>query len=260
MRRQIAIGLLALLLVGCSAPPSERPDFIIAAAADLRFAMDDIAKRFQLLHPEVTVKVIYGSSGQFYQQIENTAPYDVYCSADLEYPRKLAQNGLAMPGTEFQYAVGRIVIWVSKKSTKFPGEVNLQSLRDPSVKFISISNPGHAPYGKAAVAAMTSLGVYGSVKDKLVFAENVSQAWQYIDTGAADIGIIALSLALAQTVKDAGRYWELPLDSYPRMDQGGVILKSTKNEATARAFRSFILADTGRSVLKNYGFFMPNEK
>jgi molybdate transport system substrate-binding protein len=255
---RLLLAVLALTLAGCSAT-TERPDFIVAAAADLRFAMDDIGKRFQLLHPEVTVKVIYGSSGQFYQQIENGAPYDVYCSADLEYPRKLTQNGLAIPGTEFQYAVGRIVVWVSNTSN-LTGEVSLQSLRDPSVKFISIANPGHAPYGKAAVSALTSLGVYESVKSKLVFGENVSQALQYIQTGSADIGIIALSLALAPSVKDTGRYWELPLDSYPRMDQGGVILKSSKNETVARAFRSFVLGDTGRTTLKNYGFFMPLEQ
>ncbi len=254
MRSKITLALVALALTGCHRRPAARPDFLVAAAADLRFAMDEIGKRFQAAHPEVAVKVIYGSSGQFYQQIENGAPYDVYCSADLDYPRHLAQKGLVIPGSEFQYAVGRIVVWVSNASEKQTGEVGLKNLSDPSVRFIAIANPAHAPYGKAAVAALKSLGVYEAVKDKFVYAENVSQALQQVQTQAADIGIIALSLALAPPVKDTGRYWELPLESYPRMNQGGVILKSSQNLSVAQAFRAFVLSEEGRAALKSYGF------
>lgn len=246
-----------LALASCGRPLNQKPDFIIAAAADLRFAMDEIIEQFQREQPSVTVKATYGSSGQFYSQIENGAPFDVYCSADIAYPRKLVESGFALRGSEFRYAVGRIVAWVRADSPIPVESLQQDSLRHPSVLHIAIAHPDHAPYGKAAVSAMHALGVYEDVKSKLAYGENVSQALMYVQQGSAQIGIVALSLALAPTVQKSGRYWEFPLDSYPRMEQGGVILKSSRNPKVAQAFRSFMVSENAGAVLKRYGFSLP---
>jgi len=247
--RRLAVVLAVGAMAGCARYESQKPDFLIAAAADLRFAMDEMAAQFQAAHPEATVKTSYGSSGQFTSQIENGAPYDVFCSADASYPRKLAEEGLALPGSEFIYAIGRIVVWVPASSPiQLTGP---EALRDPSIRHIAIANPEHAPYGKAAEAALRSLGLYAEVKDRLVYGENVTQALQYVETGAAEIGIVPHSLV------KGGRSWEVPPDSYPKMEQGGIILKSSRNAALAQQFRMFLLSEQGRSILLRYGFYLP---
>ncbi len=230
---------------------------MIAAASDLRFAMDEIAAQFQEQHPEVEVKTIYGSSGHFLAQIQYGAPFDVFCSADMAYPRKLAEAGLTVPGSEFSYAVGRIAIWVPNESSIDVEKLGVESLLDPSIIHIAIADPGHAPYGKAAVEAMKTLGVYDSVKDKLAYGDNVSQTLQHIQARSADIGIVALSLTLAPVARGKGRYWEFPLDSYQRMEQGGVISKYSNNEPLSQAFRQFVQGSKSREILKGYGFYAP---
>src|SRR5262249_35333308 len=132
-------------------------------------------------------------------------------------------------------------------------------LLDPSVKKIAIANPQHAPYGRAAVAAMKSLKVYEQAEPKLVLGENTVQAAQFVQSGAADAGIIALSLAVAPQMRSAGRYWEIPLDSYPKMEQGGIILDWAKDADAARSFRDFVLGEHGRGALKRFGFFLPEK-
>jgi molybdate transport system substrate-binding protein len=122
---------------------------------------------------------------------------------------------------------------------------------------VAIANPQHAPYGRAAVAAMQAAGVYAAVQPKLVFGENVEQALQFVQSGAADAGIVALSLALAPPLKTQGRYVEVPLSSYPRLTQGGVILQGAADVESARAFQAFLIGDEGRAILKRYGFFLP---
>ena len=246
LTRQMVV-ILALAATSCSR--SDKPEFLIAAASDLRFAMDEIAAIFQQAHPEVAVKTSYGSSGQFTSQIENGAPYDMFFSADSSYPKKLTEEGLVLPGSEFVYAIGRIVVWVpSTSAIQLSGS---GALRDPSIRHIAIANPQHAPYGKAAEAALRSLGLYDQVKDKLVYGENVSQALQYVETGAAEIGIVPRSLV------KGGRSWEVPADSYPKMEQSGIIVKTSRNAALAQKFRAFLLSEQGRSLLKRYGFYLP---
>jgi molybdate transport system substrate-binding protein len=256
-RLRCLVAALALVTLGACGPRPPDRDFIVAAAADLRFAMDEIAQRFQQQHPEVTVKVTYGSSGHFYQQALNGAPFDVFCSADLAYPRQLAERGFAVPGSEFQYGAGRIVIWVPASSPIDVRKDGMRSLLDPSIRHIAIANPGHAPYGKAAVAAMRSLGVYDAVESKLAYGENIAQTLQYVQMRSAEIGIVALSLALGPNARDSGRYWEIPLDAYPRLTQGGVILRATRHPDAAGAFRSFLLGEDGKSILKRFGFSPP---
>ena len=234
-------------------------EITVAAAADLKFAMDELAAEFRTNHQGTTVKITYGSSGNFFAQLQNRAPFDLYFSANIEYPRKLADAGHALDMNVFLYAVGRIVLWTPTNAPLDVQKLGFQSLLDSSVKKIAVANPQHAPYGRAAVAAMKSLGVYEKAEPKLVFGENIAQTAQFVQSGAADIGIIALSLAVAPQMRDAGRYWEIPLDTYPKMEQGGVIMEWTKEPAAARAFRDFALGRHGRELLKRYAFFLPEK-
>jgi molybdate transport system substrate-binding protein len=254
--RATALGLVLLVAaVGCGSgggSASGNQQVRIAAAADLRYALDEIKTAFARLHPEVALSVTYGSSGTFFSQIENGAPFDLYLSADVTYPRKLLADALALPASEFDYAVGRIVVWVPRDSPLDVEEQGLNVLTDPKVRKIAIADPEHAPYGKAAVSAMTSSGVYDQVKGKLVLGENIAQAFQFVQSGAADVGIVALSLALAPSAQ--GRYWQVPLDAYPKIEQGGVILRSVRDLAATRSFVAFLTGDEGRATLRRYGF------
>lgn len=228
----------------------------MAAASDLKFALDAAIEAFQGSHPGLEVRATYGSSGNFFAQISNGAPFDLFLSADADYPAKLREAGLALEGSEFLYGEGRLVLWVRNGSALDPGKRGIRALLDPSVKHVAIANPRHAPYGRAAEAALKSLGVWDEVKEKLVPAENVAQAAQFVESGAADAGIIALSLALAPPMRAAGHYVELPAGSYPPIRQVGVVLKAAKDPAGAGAFRDF-LAGAGRAVLSRFGFTPP---
>jgi molybdate transport system substrate-binding protein len=239
---------------------SRRREVRVAAASDLKFAMDEVVQEFQKDHPETAVKVTYGSSGNFYSQLSNQAPFDLFLSADIGYPRKLSQQGLTLPGTEFLYAIGSIVLWVPTSSPIQVEQLKMEALRHDSVRHIAIANPKHAPYGKAAEAALRSFGIYEAVQSKLVLGENISQTFQFVQSGNAEIGIVALSLALAPSVKEQGRYWKVPLDAYPRLEQGGIILKWAKDMEAVQSFRKFVMGSKGRPLLKAYGFILSGEE
>lgn len=263
MKRHVRLPVVAVLLALAFAPagacgrPATAPTVRIAAAADLRFALDELTAAFRSAHPEVALTVSYGSSGSFFAQLLNRAPFDLFLSADINYPRQLADRGLTLAGAEFTYAVGRIVLWTAAESRIDPARAGMRALTDPAVRHIAIANPEHAPYGRAAEAAMRTAGVYDSARPKLVFGENVSQALQFVQSGSADIGIVALSLAVSPAIGNAGRFWEIPPDSYPRMEQGGTIVRWASSPDAARLFRSFLLSGEGRAVLKKYGFSVP---
>lgn len=233
-------------------------EITIAAAADLQSAMKDVTDRFEK-ETGKTVKVIYGSSGNFFQQIQNGAPFDMFFSANLDYPKKLEAAGLTNAGGYYQYAKGKIVLWV-RKDSKLDLSRGLQILVNNSVSKIAIANPEHAPYGQAAVAAMQKAGVYDKVKSKLVLGENISQTASFALSGSADVGIIALSLALSQNMRDKGNYVEIPADEYPPIEQACVILKSSKNADTAQQFLSFIKTDEAAKVFQSYGFDISGRK
>src|SRR5688572_5960440 len=231
-------------------------DLTIAAASDLNFAFKELVAEFEKRTGH-HVKLSLRSSGNFFSQIQNGAPYDLYFSADIGYPQKLEEAGHAMPGSLYKYAVGRIVLWTPARTSLELEKLGVDVLLDPSIKRIAIANPKHAPYGRAAVAAMKHFKVYGRVKDKFVLGENISQAAQFVESGAADIGIIALSLALATTMKEAGRYWEVPLNAYPSLEQGAILLKTGKNPEGARAFLVFLQGTEGQAIMHKYGFIPP---
>lgn len=249
----LLVGGAALGLMQPSVALSE--DLTIAAAADLNFAFKDLAAAYEK-ETGVHIKLSLGSSGNFFSQISNGAPFDLYFSADIRYPQKLEEAGDAVPGSLYKYAVGRIVLWAPNGS-KVDVQKGLDALLDPAVKKIAIANPKHAPYGRAAVAAMEHFKVYDRVKDKLVLGENISQAAQFIESGACDIGIVALSLALAPSMKSAGKYWEIPIEAHPPLEQGAVILKSSKNQEAAKRFLEFLKGSQGQEIMQRYGFTVP---
>ncbi|HXP44326.1 MAG TPA: molybdate ABC transporter substrate-binding protein [Candidatus Acidoferrales bacterium] len=251
------LSLIAMMVVGCISQLCVGQEISVAAAADLQFAMQDIAGRFQK-ETGKTVKPIYGSSGNFFQQIQSGAPFEVFFSANLDYPKRLEAAGLTEPGSYYEYARGRIVIWVPSGSKLDLGS-GMKALLDPSVKKIAIANPQHAPYGQAAVAAMQREKIYDKLKDKFVLGENISQTASFVVSGAADVGIVALSLALSPNMKDKGRYAEVPSEEYPPIEQACVILRSSKNKDVARQFLSFIKTGAISDVLKNYGFDVPSD-
>jgi molybdate transport system substrate-binding protein len=251
----VAALACVLCLWGAAARAAE---ITVAAASDLNFAFKEIVVDFEKKTGN-TVKLSLGSSGNFYAQLLNGAPFDVFFSADIGYPKKLEEAGLAEPGTLYMYAVGRIVVWTPQGSPIDVRSLGIKALQHPSVKKIAIANPKHAPYGRAAVAAMEHYKIYEAVKEKLVLGENISQTAQFVQTGGVDIGVLALSLAVAPAMKETGMYWEVPLEAYPRLEQGAVVLKAAKELKTARAFLDYIKGPEGTAVFKRYGFFLPEK-
>jgi molybdate transport system substrate-binding protein len=231
----------------------------VAAAADLKYALDDAATEFRGRHPDIRLTVSYGSSGNFFAHLQNQAPFDVFLSADIGYPRMLVDQKLANEETEFRYAVGQIVVWVPNGSPLDVDRLGMKAVVDPSVKRLAIANPRHAPYGRAAEAALMEFDLYEEVQDRLVLGENVAQTAQFVESGAADAGIIALSLAMAPTMRDKGRYWIVPLEAYPRLEQGGVTMNWAQDRDAAQSLRSFLTGDEGRAILQRHGFLLPEE-
>lgn len=227
-------------------------DVTVAAAADLQPAMQEIGGRFQK-ETGKTIRVTYGSSGNFLQQLQNGAPFDMFFSANLDYPKKLEVAGLTEPNSFYQYATGKIVIWV-RNDSKLDISSGGPSLLNPAISKIAIANPIHAPYGQAAVAAMKKAGVYDKVATKFVMGENISQTASFVVSGAADVGIIALSLAVSPNMKGQGRYFEIPTQDYPPIEQACVILKSSQHKADATAFLNFIKTHAISELFRSYGF------
>lgn len=251
-RRTLLMMLLAALGIARVATAQE---VRVAAAADLKFAMQDVATQFEK-QSGTKLDVTYGSSGNFFSQLQNGAPFDLFFSADIDYPRKLEAAGLAERGTLYEYAVGRIAIWTPGDAKVDVTRLGWKTLLDPSVQKISIANPEHAPYGRAAVSALQKAGIYEQVKGKLVYGENISQAAQFVQSGNAQAGIVALSLAVSPGMKD-GKRWEIPADMHPPIEQAAILLKAAKNKDTARAFLEFVKSEPGRATLAKYGFTFP---
>jgi molybdate transport system substrate-binding protein len=252
-----AAAILMVWLWPCVPAAAAGAELRIAAAADLTFAFKDVTARFQK-QTGAGVTLTYGSSGNFFAQIQNGAPFDLFFSADIGYPEKLEAAGLAEPGSIYEYASGKIVIWVPAASKLDPGR-GLAMLLDPTIRKIAIANPQHAPYGSAAVAAMRREGVYDKIKSKLVLGENISQTAQFVESGNADVGIIALSLAVAPAMKDKGRYAAIPADDYPPIIQAAVILKSSKRKELANQFLKFLKEPAGVALMEQYGFSVPKD-
>jgi molybdate transport system substrate-binding protein len=249
---------LFLLIALAAAQVAQAGEVTVAAASDLTFALTDIAHGFERKTGN-RVRLVCGSSGNFFAQIQNGASFDVYFSADVEYPRKLAARGLAAAPTLWVYGTGRIVLWAPAGSPLDLGKMGMKALLDPSVRRIAIANPAHAPYGRAAKAALESFKLYEQVRDKLVLGENISQTAQFVASGNAQVGILALSLACAPTLKDNGTYWEIPVDSYPPLEQAAVIPTAAKDKTLARVFLDYVRTPEAQAILRHYGFKPPEK-
>ena len=224
----------------------------IAAAADLRYALNDIKIEFLKSNPNVKVDIIYGSSGNLYQQIVNKAPYDIFFSADIIFPKKLDSLKLCSTKPKL-YAIGFLVLWTSKLDTS--KGINL--LLDNKVKKIAIANPKHAPYGIRAIEFLKYYKFYQTVSNKLVEGENISQAAQFALSGNAEIGLIALSLALSPEMMSKGNYILLNENSYSALEQSYVVLKDAETKANVMKFYNFIGTNEARKIFTKYGFRLP---
>jgi molybdate transport system substrate-binding protein len=244
---------MCLLVAGQTAHAEEK--LTIAAAADLKFALDEIVVLFKRAHPSAQIETIYGSSGNFSTQIRQGAPYDIYFSADIAYPRALMAEGLA--ASEVQtYGVGRIVLWSSSRDA---GKMTLADLADPSIHKIAIAHPRHAPYGKRAEEALKAAGVWKKVEAKLVYGENIAQTAQYVQSGNAQVGIIALSLALSPELAKLGGYALIPGKLHQPLEQGYIITRRAADNMLARDFTAFITGGEARAIMSRYGFVLPGE-
>jgi molybdate transport system substrate-binding protein len=260
-RRAPKIFLLPLaLLLLCTAlvAPATAQTITAAAAADLRPALQEIAANFES-QSGIHVSLIYGSSGNFYQQIQNGAPFDLFLSANTDYPKRLEAAGLVVEGSYYEYAQGAIVLLVRSSSLLNLGK-GPSVLLDPAVKKISIADPSHAPYGAAAVAALKAENLYQEVSPKIVTAENISQAESFVLSGAADVGIVALSLALAPEEKSQVRYVAIPPHDYPPIRQAGIVLRASRNQKSAIQFESYLRSEEAAKVFRQYGFQVPDAK
>ena len=253
-------ALLALLLALASFAPTGAlaGDLTVAAAADLSLVLQPIVANFQR-ETGNTVRLSFGSSGDFFNQIQNGAPYDVFLSADLGYPEKLVNLGFADSGSLRTYAVGRLVLWVPRNSRLDLEHQGMQALVQPSVHKIAIANPLHAPYGRAAVAALRHFGLYDKLAGRLVLGENIGQAAQFAESGNAQVGIIALAHAVAPSVRPLGRYWIVPAGSYPALQQGVVIVSHSKNKTVAAKFLKYLAGPESQAIFRQYGFVTPKE-
>lgn len=227
----------------------------IAAAADLEPVLPPILAQFQQatgIHAEAT----YQASAVLTTQIENGAPFDLFLSADLGYPKRLIDDGLgdaagtADSSTPIVYARGTLVLWTRKDSHLAP---SLDLLRSPELKRLAIANPDRAPYGRAAVAALNSLKLYNALKPKLVTAENISQAAQFVDSGNADAGLISLTSALTPRLASSGNYFVIPRELYPAIEQGVVIVSKTTQRPQVHKLLDFLLSAPIQAQLAKSG-------
>ena len=245
-------------IAGCDKRPAAPPEsakLTVAVAASMRYAFEEIAAAFEAGHPGVAVEASYGASGSFYAQIVQKAPFDLFLSADTDYPRKLVAEGHAP--AEFPYAVGRLVLWAPKSAGLDVAARGLDSLADPRIAKISIANPALAPYGRAAIAVLQKHGLEAAARPKLVQAENVGQAAQFVQSGAAQIGLFALSLTKVPEMIDSGDAWLVPDTDHEPLAQSGVILPGAGDPAIAGQFRDFLLGEKGRAILERHGFSPP---
>lgn len=260
VRSFASVSVAACLVLGvtCSWAQEKKgaPELVIAAAADLRTALKEISDSYEK-KTGVKIRLSFGASGALTQQIQNGAPFDLFFSADMDYPRQLVAAGEADEASLYQYAVGRLVLWVPADSPLDVEHKGINVLLDPFVKKIAIANPQHAPYGRAAIAAMKHFGLYDRLADRLVLGENVAQAAQFVESGNAQAGFVALAHATAPAMQGKGKYWEVPPASYPPLAQGVVVLSHSPHKKEAAAFLEYVKGTEAAEILQKYGFTLP---
>ncbi len=252
------LGLLAIGVIGDSAVSGQTRggSLTIAAASDLQAVLPELIRGFERdsgIRPTIT----FGSSGNFFAQIQNGAPFDVFLSADADYPRRLAADGHVDARTVYEYATGLLVLW-TRRDSALDVMKGLPLLADANVRRIAIANPAVAPYGRAAVAAFRAAGVADAVSKKLVYAENVTQAAQLALSGNADVALIGHGLALGSTLRTAGRFYEVPERLHPPIVQAAGVVATSRNTNNAHAFMNYLRGAGASETLRSFGFGVPS--
>lgn len=254
--RTVSRALVAALLLTLWAAATQAGESVrIVAASDLRFAMDIIIEEYEATHPDDAIEVIYGSSGRFHAQIVNGAPFDLYFSADVAYPLDLVERGL-VHGDMVPYALGRLVLW---SNTVDASELTLKDLSRSEFRRIAIANPRHAPYGVRAQEALRSVGLWDELEPRLVLGENIAHTMQLVQSGAAEIGIIALALARNPAIREQGGYHLIDAERHQPLEQGYIITRRAADNAAAQRFADHMGREQSRAVMREYGFVLPGE-
>lgn len=243
------------MLLGLLAGPASAATLLVAAASDLNAAMDDLSAAFALAVPGAEVKVSLGASGNFFAQIKNGAPFDVFMSADLGYPAQLAKEGAADGATLATYAIGRVALWSVDR--RFDLTQGLRVLNDPRLQRVAIANPDVAPYGRAARAALQAHGVWDAVKGKLVTGENVAQAAQFVQSGNAQLGVVSYATVMSPRLKGIGSYYLIPDTGSAPLEQGAVVTRHGASNALSARFMQFLHSPAARAILLRHGFTLP---
>lgn len=228
-------------------------ELVVAAAADLSSAFREVSENYEK-KTGIKIKLSFGASGALTQQIQNGAPFDIFFSADMDYPRQLIASGEADGASLYQYAVGKLVLWVPADSPLDVEHKGINVLLDPAAKKIAIGNPQHAPYGRAAVATLKHYDLYDQVSDRLVLGENISQAAQFVESGNAQAGFVALAHAIAPSMQGKGKFWVVPAPAYPALAQGAVVLAHSKHKKEAEDFLAYVKTKEVSDLLRKYGF------
>lgn len=236
MFRVRRIAALAVLFA-CAAAADAQQNLRVAAAADLQPLLPNILAEFSA-QTGIRTEVSYKSSATLATAIINGAPFDLFLAADFSFPQRVIDAGRAEESTPVAYARGTLVLWTRKDS--WFSALTVDSLRSPALRSLAIANPRHAPYGRAAEAALRRLGLYDALKAKLVMAENIAQAAQFADSGNAQLGLISLTSALTPRLKASGHFVVIPSSDYPPILQGAVVVKGSPNTKAAHQFLAYL--------------------
>jgi molybdate transport system substrate-binding protein len=249
------LAILLAFTVGFATNAAAAGEVQVAAASDLKFALDEIKASYLKANPGDKVDVIYGSSGKLNTQIQQGAPFDLFFSADIAFPQALVKAGEAASDVT-PYALGRIVLWSKDRDAS---KMTLESLKDASIKHIAIADPTHAPYGKRAQEALTAAGVWEVVKPKLVYGETIAQANQFVESGNAEAGIIALSLMTKPDQAEPNKFYLIPDTLHAPLEQAFVITARAKDNAAAKRFAEYMQQPEARTHMVKYGFTLPTD-
>ena len=236
-------------------PLAQAGTLLVAAASDLVYCIDELSAAFRKQVPGAEVKVSTGASGNFFAQIKRGAPFDVFMSADMDYPRQLASEGAADPASLAPYAIGRLAVWTLE--ARFDPARGMRVFADARLTRVAIANPEVAPYGRAARAALVHHGVWRHVEGKLAIGDNVAQAAQFVQTGNAQVGIVSLATVLSPRMKGVGRYYLVPQAGLAPLEQGVVLTRHGKDNPLAARFLQFLHTKAARDILQRSGFSLP---
>lgn len=246
-RITLVLALAPAMLLRCR--NSEPESLTIAVSANMQYAAAELVRSFELQH-SIVCEMVVGSSGKFTAQITAGAPFDVFLSADLQYPEVLHRNGMT-EGAPIVYAQGKLVLWTVREGL----EPSIATLGKNEVKHIALPNPKTAPYGTAAVAALNEYGIFDVVKEKLVYGESIGQATQFVLTGAAEMGFTSKSVVLSGKLGDNVAWQEIDDSTYAPISQGMVIIAGrTSNVNRSKKFADFLLSEQGKDILRAYGY------